>query len=144
MRGRGAESGQAPLDLFGGQGVKNLDCRQDGVVLGGGPRESWLFNSTLAGIEAADAVLFIGTNPRLEAPVLNARFRKMWLTGKTRFAYIGEAVDLTYRHDHLGVGCEGGAEAEPEVERHADHQRHVGAAEAGSARPRETELVIGR
>ena len=71
-----AESMKAALDLFGGSGVKNLDCRQDGTQLGAGPRESWLFNSTIAGIEQADAVLLVGTNPRLEAPVLNARFRK--------------------------------------------------------------------
>ncbi len=100
-----AESMKAALDLFSGSGVTNLDCRQDGTVLGGGPRASWLFNSTLAGIEAADAILLVGTNPRVEAPVLNARFRKMWLTGKTRFAHIGEAADLTYRHDHLGAGA---------------------------------------
>ena len=100
-----AESMKAALDLFSGSGVTNLDCRQDGTVLGYGPRESWLFNSTLAGIEAADAVLLVGTNPRLEAAVLNARFRKMWLTGKTRFGLIGEAADLTYRHDHLGAGA---------------------------------------
>jgi NADH-quinone oxidoreductase subunit G len=100
-----AESMKAALDLFGGAGVKNLDCRQDGVVLGAGPRESWLFNSTLAGIEAADAVLLIGTNPRLEAAVLNARFRKMWLNGKTRFGLVGAPADLTYRHEHLGEGA---------------------------------------
>ncbi len=74
---------KAALDLFGGLGVRSLDCRQDGTPLGAGPRESWLFNSTIAGIEAADAVLLVGTNPRLEAPVLNARFRKMWLSGRT-------------------------------------------------------------
>jgi NADH-quinone oxidoreductase subunit G len=101
-----AESMKAALDLFGGMGVRSLDCRQDGTVLGGGPRESWLFNSTLAGIEAADAVLLVGTNPRLEAPVLNARFRKMWLTGKTRFGLVGAAADLTYRHEHLGDGAD--------------------------------------
>src|SRR5580658_249596 len=98
-----AESMKAALDLFGGQGVKSLDCRQDGTVLGAGPRETWLFNSTLAGIEAADAILLIGTNPRVEAPVLNARFRKMWLAGRTRFGLVGEGADLTYRHDHLGA-----------------------------------------
>ncbi len=100
-----AESMKAALDLFSGSGVTNLDCRQDGTVLGGGPRESWLFNSTLAGIEAADAVLLVGTNPRLEAPVLNARFRKLWLAGKTRFGLVGEGADLTYRYDHLGAGA---------------------------------------
>src|SRR5271154_4696355 len=85
-----AESMKAALDLFRGSGVSNLDCRQDRTVLGAGPRESWLFNSTLEGIEAADAVLLIGANPRVEAPVLNARFRKMWLRGTTRFGLIGE------------------------------------------------------
>ena len=100
-----AESMKAALDLFGGMGVKSFDCRQDGVVLGAGPRQSWLFNSTLAGIEAADAVLLIGTNPRLEAAVLNARFRKMWLSGKTRFGLVGAPVDLRYRHEHLGEGA---------------------------------------
>jgi NADH-quinone oxidoreductase subunit G len=74
-------------------------------VLGAGPRESWLFNSTIAGIEAADAILFIGSNPRVEAPVLNARFRRMWVGGHTRFGLIGEAADLTYRHDYLGAGA---------------------------------------
>jgi NADH-quinone oxidoreductase subunit G len=100
-----AESMKAALDLFTGLGVKNLDCRQDGTVLGAGPRETWLFNSTLAGIETADVVLFVGTNPRLEAPVLNARFRKMWLTGRTRFGLVGDAADLTYRVDHLGTSA---------------------------------------
>jgi NADH-quinone oxidoreductase subunit G len=98
-----AESMKAALDLFGGLGVKSLDCRQDGTVLGAGPRESWLFNSTIAGVEAADAVLLIGTNPRLEAPVLNARLRKMWLSGRTRFGLVGEAAELTYRYESLGI-----------------------------------------
>ena len=100
-----AESMKAALDLFSAAGVTSFDCRQDGTVLGAGPRESWLFNSTLEGIEAADVVLLVGTNPRVEAPVLNARFRKMWLTGKTRFGLVGETADLTYRHDHLGAGA---------------------------------------
>jgi len=99
-----AESMKAALDLFGSLGVKSLDCRQDGLVLGAGPRESWLFNSTIEGLERADAVLLIGTNPRLEAPVLNARIRKLWLTGHVRIGLVGEAADLTYGHDHLGVG----------------------------------------
>src|SRR5580700_2981263 len=102
-----AESMKAALDLFSGSGVTNLDCRQDGTTLGRGPRESWLFNSTLAGIEAADAILLIGTNPRVEAPVLNARFRKMWLGGHSRFGLVGAEADLTYRYEHLGAGADG-------------------------------------
>ena len=98
-----AESMKAALDLFASS--PNLDCRQDGTVLGAGPRESWLFNSTIAGIEAADAVLLVGTNPRLEAPVLNARFRRMWMSGRTQFGLVGATADLTYKYEHLGAAA---------------------------------------
>ncbi|RRN63202.1 NADH-quinone oxidoreductase subunit NuoG [Caulobacter sp. 602-1] len=100
-----AESLKATKDLFTALGVKNLDSRQDGAALGAGPRESWLFNSTIAGIENADVVLFVGANPRIEAPVLNARFRKQWVAGKTRFGVIGEQADLTFDYDYLGAGA---------------------------------------
>jgi NADH-quinone oxidoreductase subunit G len=99
-----AESMKAALDLFRALGVASLDCRQDGLVLGAGPRESWLFNSTLEGIEQADAILLVGTNPRLEAPVFNARLRKLWLAGRATIGVIGERADLTYAYDHLGDG----------------------------------------
>jgi NADH-quinone oxidoreductase subunit G len=100
-----AESMKAAKDLFGSLGVTSLDCRQDGMALGGGPRESWLFNSTIQGLEDADVILLVGSNPRLEAPVLNARIRKRWLAGATRVGVIGEAADLTYDYDHLGAGA---------------------------------------
>jgi NADH-quinone oxidoreductase subunit G len=99
-----AESMKAALDLFGGMGVKSLDCRQDGMALGGGQRESWLFNSSLQGIENADYVLLVGTNPRLEAPVLNARLRKRWLAGALKVGVVGEAADLTYDYAYFGSG----------------------------------------
>jgi NADH-quinone oxidoreductase subunit G len=76
------------------------------MALGAGPRESWLFNSTVAGIEDADVVLLVGVNPRLEAPVLNARLRKRWLAGALRVGVIGDAADLTYGYDHLGAGAQ--------------------------------------
>ena len=99
-----AESMKATLDLFRSLGVSNLDCRQDGVKLGVGPRESWLFNSTLAGIGEADALMIIGSNPRLEAPVLNARIRRRWLSGKLQVGVIGEQADLGYDYNYLGAG----------------------------------------
>ncbi|HEY2753563.1 NADH-quinone oxidoreductase subunit NuoG [Phenylobacterium sp.] len=99
-----AESMKAALDLFRGLGVQSTDCRQDGMALGSGPRQSWLFNSTLAGIENADVVLLVGVNPRLEAPVLNARLRKRWLAGALRIGMIGPQSDLTYSYDYLGAG----------------------------------------
>src|SRR6185369_6682416 len=101
-----AESMKATLDLFRGLGVQSTDCRQDGMALGGGPRESWLFNSTIAGIEDADAILLVGVNPRLEAPVLNQRLRKRWLAGALRIGVIGEQADLTYSYDYLGAGAQ--------------------------------------
>jgi hypothetical protein len=86
--------------------VNNIDCRQDGVQLGGGPREAHLFNSTVEGIERADAILIIGSNPRIEAPVLNARIRKAWGKAHLAIGVIGEAADLTYPYQHLGTGAQ--------------------------------------
>ena len=86
-------------------GVVNLDCRQDGAKLD--PkfgRASYLFNATVAGIDDADSLLIIGSNPRKESPVLNARIRKRWLKGGFSVALIGEKADLTYDYDYLGAG----------------------------------------
>ncbi len=99
-----AESLKAAKDLFGSLGVTSLDARQDGMALGDGPRESWLFNSTIAGIEDADVILLVGTNPRLEAPVLNARLRRRWVAGALTVGVIGEQAELTYAYDYLGAG----------------------------------------
>ncbi|KAF0184092.1 MAG: NADH-quinone oxidoreductase subunit G [Hyphomonadaceae bacterium] len=99
-----AESMKATLDLLRGLGVKNTDCRADGQAIGVGPRQGWLFNATILGIEDADVILLIGANPRVEAAVLNARLRKVWLRGAVRIGVIGERVDLTYGYDHLGAG----------------------------------------
>jgi NADH dehydrogenase (ubiquinone) Fe-S protein 1 len=65
-------------------------------------RSNYLFNGTIAGIEQADLVLLIGTNPRYEAPVLNARLRKAWTHNDLRVAVVGPKIDLTYSYDHLG------------------------------------------
>ena len=97
-----AESMKATLDFFRALGSANTDCRQDGMALGAGPRESWLFNAAIAGLEEADVVLLVGTNPRFEAPVLNARLRRRWLAGALQVGLVGEAADLTYDFEHLG------------------------------------------
>src|SRR5690606_28471583 len=52
----------------------------------------------------ADAILIVGSNPRLEAPVLNSRIRKRWRTAPTKIALVGAKVDLTYPFDYLGAG----------------------------------------
>jgi len=102
-----AEEIFALKDLMTRLGVANLDCREDGSVLD--PkwgRASYLFNPTIAGIEQADGLLIIGSNPRREAPVLNARIRKRWRAGNFRIGLIGEKADLTYKYDYLGAGPE--------------------------------------
>ncbi|MBV9548858.1 MAG: NADH-quinone oxidoreductase subunit G [Alphaproteobacteria bacterium] len=98
-----AEEIKALKDLMTALKVKNLDCRQDGAKLKAGPRQTYLFNSTIAGVEAADAILLVGANPRWEAPVLNARIRKAWLASGVKVANLGPAVDLTYPVKQLGT-----------------------------------------
>ena len=65
-------------------------------------RTGYVFNSTIAGIEEADAILLVGTNPRWEAPVLNARIRKRWLETGLPIGLIGEEYDLTYDVNFIG------------------------------------------
>ena len=69
-------------------------------------RASYIFNPTIAGIEQADALLIVGSNPRKEAAVLNARIRKRWRTGQLKIGVIGEKADLTYDYDYLGAGTD--------------------------------------
>jgi NADH-quinone oxidoreductase subunit G len=69
-------------------------------------RASWIFNPTIAGIEQADVLLIVGSNPRKEAAVLNARIRKRWRTGQLKIGVIGAKADLTYPYDHLGAGTD--------------------------------------
>jgi NADH-quinone oxidoreductase subunit G len=98
-----AESMVALKDLMASLGSPNVDCRQDGAKLDG-PRGSYLFNPGIRGIDAADAILLIGTNPRAESPVLNARIRKRYLHGGCPIGSIGPLADLTYPVERLGAG----------------------------------------
>jgi NADH-quinone oxidoreductase subunit G len=101
----GAEEMFALKSLLATRGVTNLDCRQDGAKLDPAlGRASYLFNATIEGIEKADAILLIGTNPRVESAVLNGRIRKRWRQGGISIGLVGEAADLTYGCDHLGTG----------------------------------------
>jgi NADH-quinone oxidoreductase subunit G len=90
-------------------GSPNIDCRQDGAKLDPAlGRATYLFNSTIEGIEQADAFLLVGTNPRDEAPVLNARILKRihQCQGRLPVGLIGERRDLTYPCDYLRAGPE--------------------------------------
>ena len=96
-----AESMFALKSLMARLGSPHLDCRQDGAKIGGA-RSGYLFNSTIAGIDEADALLIIGSNPRVEAAVLNARIRRNWLATQMPVAIIGDNADLTYAAQWLG------------------------------------------
>ena len=94
-------------DLMTRLSVRNLDCRQDGAALDPAlGRASYLFNATIQGIEDAGALLIVGSNPRKEAAVLNARIRKRWRLNHFPIGLIGERVDLTYPYRYLGAGPE--------------------------------------
>ena len=100
-----AEGQFALKSLMDNLGSPHLDCRQDGAKLSG-PRANYLFNTTIAGIEEADALLIIGANPRVEAPVLNSRIRKRFMMGQFPIAMIGAPADLTYDVSHIGAGTD--------------------------------------
>jgi NADH-quinone oxidoreductase subunit G len=99
-----AESMVALKDLMAGLGSPNIDCRQDGAKLEAGVRGSYIFNAGVKGIDQADAILLVGTNPRWESAVLNARLRKRYLSGRCAIASVGPAVDHTYPVERLGAG----------------------------------------
>jgi NADH-quinone oxidoreductase subunit G len=98
-----AESMLALKDLLAALGSHNLDCRQDGARLDPTRRDFYLFNSTIEGIDASDALLLIGSNPRHESPVLNARIRQRWVAGHYPIGVIGPTADLTYPAEFLGT-----------------------------------------
>ncbi len=94
-------------DLLTRLGSPNIDCRQEGASLDpAGGRASYIFNPGIAAIDDADAILLIGSNPRWEAPVLNARIRKAWRLNGAKIAVIGEQADLTYKYEYLGAGAD--------------------------------------
>lgn len=89
-------------NLMANLGSDNIDCRLDGEKINANDRASYLFNSTIAGIENADSCLLIGVNPRKDAPILNSRIKKRTLGGEIKIASIGCDADLTYDYDNLG------------------------------------------
>ncbi len=82
-----------------------VECRTDGAALPGASRAGYLGDAAIADLDSAENILLIGTNPRDEAPVLNARIRKAWLRG-AKVARIGPEADLTYDVSQIGTGRE--------------------------------------
>ncbi len=100
------ESIFALKELMISLGVKNLDCRTDGTLYDPSERCGYLMNSTIAGIDQADVILLIGTNPRWEAPLVNARIRKNILSRRVKVGVVGDQVDLTYKTQYIGAGLD--------------------------------------
>jgi len=97
-------------DLMTSLKSPHLDCRQDGTHWDTRYRGTYLFNTTIAGIENTDLILLIATNPRHEAPLVNARIRKRYLrsghAAPLEIAMIGPVTDLTYPYNHLGENAQ--------------------------------------
>jgi len=82
-------------------GSYNIESRSDHTYLNPQNRENYLFNSKINGIEEADFILLIGSNPRYEATILNARIRKAYLQNKTKIISLSNVGDLTYPYESL-------------------------------------------
>ncbi|KAI7854934.1 G subunit of NADH dehydrogenase [Circinella umbellata] len=101
-----AESMVALKDLMNRIGSENLTIDAPNgnkpLAINNDFRGNYTLNSTIAGVEEADVVLLVGSNPRHEAPILNTRLRKAYLHNNQDFGVIGEAADLTYDYEHVG------------------------------------------
>jgi len=129
------EDAYALKSLLGGLGSPYVECRQDGAALDPAlGRASYTFNTGVAGIDEADAILLVGANPRLESAVLNARILKAYRAGRARIGVIGEQAELTYEYTYLGAG--------PDTLREIAEGRHAFAETLKSAeRPM---LIVGQ
>ena len=87
-------------------GSNNLECREDKIYLNPDERINYIFNSSIKGIEESDFILLVGTNPRLEATILNARIRKSYVNNKVPIYSIGDPGDLTYPYKIIGSSTE--------------------------------------
>ena len=97
-----AESIMVLKDILKNFGSSNMDCLPEGIHIDTKNRSAYLFNTSIAGIEKSDLCLLIGTNPRHEATIVNARIRKRFLQGDFNVYSVGEVPDLTYPVENIG------------------------------------------
>jgi NADH-quinone oxidoreductase subunit G len=93
-------------ELLAKYGSVNLAVQGGDAFDASAGRASYIFNPTIAGVDHADALLIVGSNPRKEAAVLNARIRKRWRSGQLKIGVIGAKSELTYGYDYLGAGTD--------------------------------------
>src|SRR5512142_2203734 len=114
-------------ELLSKCGSVNLAVQGGDAFDSGSGRATYIFNPSIAGIDQADALLIVGSNPRKEAALLNARIRKRWRSGQLKIGVLGEKADLTYPYDYLGAGTDSfsdlaaGKHAFADVLRNAKH-----------------------
>jgi NADH-quinone oxidoreductase subunit G len=82
-------------------GINNYESRSSSSFVDNSLRENYLFNSTINGIEDSDLILLVGSNPRFEATILNARIRKAYLNNNTKIISLNDVGDLTYEYKFL-------------------------------------------
>ncbi|KAJ0987591.1 hypothetical protein J5N97_005947 [Dioscorea zingiberensis] len=99
-----AESMIALKDFVNKMGSNSVLCEGNGANPQADLRSSYLMNTSIAGLEKADVFLFVGTQPRVEAPMVNARIRKTVKANQAKVAYIGPPTDINYEHQHIGTG----------------------------------------
>lgn len=114
-------------------GIKQTECRLSNQNIDSNDQSSYLFNSSISGIEEADFCLLVGVNPRKDAPIINARIRKKYLTGDLKIAAIGCDFDLTYKYENLGNNAS-------ELQKILDEKSSISDALKNSKKPM---LIIG-
>lgn len=101
-----SESMVALKDLMTALGSANLECRTDGTQYDTSSRAGYIFNSGIGGIEKADAILLVGTNPRWEAALVNARILKTWRNKRVKIGVVGENIAFNYPTMYIGAGVQ--------------------------------------
>ncbi|KAI3836377.1 hypothetical protein MKW92_003568 [Papaver armeniacum] len=99
-----AESMMVLKDLLNKMGSNNVWCEGNGMNPQADLRSGYLMNSSISGLEKADVFLLVGTQPRVEAPMVNARIGKTVRATKAKVGYIGPPAEFNYDHQHLGSG----------------------------------------
>ncbi|XP_030536749.1 NADH dehydrogenase [ubiquinone] iron-sulfur protein 1, mitochondrial [Rhodamnia argentea] len=99
-----AESMMAFKDFLNRMGANNVMCEGNGKHPNADLRSGYIMNTGIAGLEKADVFLLVGTQPRVEAAMVNARIRKTVRATQAKVGYVGPPTDLNYNHEHLGTG----------------------------------------
>ncbi|KAK0597608.1 hypothetical protein LWI29_026842 [Acer saccharum] len=99
-----AESMMALKDFLNRMGSNNVWCEGTGTQPNADLRSGYIMNTSISGLEKADVILLVGTQPRVEAAMVNARINKTVRANNAKVGYIGPETDFNYDCQHLGTG----------------------------------------